>query len=95
MMLLLPPDVGLNVPFLKLRIGTRLQPINQEADREPGAHLAFPLRSGTRSRPVAQAADATFTLVSIPENPQVAPGRNRSARPPTARSGSVQNLSHI
>lgn len=30
---LLPPGVGLNLPWLKLRSGTRSKPINQSADR--------------------------------------------------------------
>jgi hypothetical protein len=32
-MLLLPTDAGINVPFLKIRSGTRSQPISQAADR--------------------------------------------------------------
>ena len=32
-MLLLPAGAGLNVPFLKIRSGTRLRPISQGADR--------------------------------------------------------------
>jgi hypothetical protein len=30
---LLPQDAGLNVPWLKLRSGTRSKPINQSAER--------------------------------------------------------------
>ncbi len=31
--LLLPPDAGANIGWLKIRSGTRSQPVNQEADR--------------------------------------------------------------
>ena len=91
-MLLLPAGAGLNVPFLKIRSGTRLRPISQGADRcsrscsvisfmwpgDPQHYSVDPMLAAmiAASHDKAHSTDRNGRLVPFPKS-----GPNRGPRP--------------